>query len=136
MMDPNHLLHSACDRRHCWARVLRGCAEFAAVDITWCNHCPNVSSIQNHDCILRVQPDVNVELAAQAMLSERDVSAYRCEECGGQGARQVKRIDVLPRLLLIHINKTPGQELLLGCPKQIRLYARDYIRVAAVHHHP
>ena len=98
-----------------------------------CNHCAYVDEKVQPQCILRVEPQVNVQTSIPASLQEALASDFRCDNCGLLGARQQTVLSDLPQFLVAHVNK-PGVAACLSAERDLRLSGTDLHRFAAVHH--
>ena len=132
-LDPKSPLHNSCDHTVCYGALLQSLTVHKLERHLQCNHCAYVSEKVQPQCILRVEPQVNVQTSILASLQEAPVSDFRCENCGLMGARQQTVLGDLPPFLVVHINK-PGVAACLSAERDLRLSGRNLHRVAAVHH--
>ena len=132
-LDPTSPLHNSCDHTVCYGALLQNLTAHNIERHLQCKHCAYVDEQVQKQCILRVDPQTNVQTSILASLQEVPISSFKCEHCGLMGARQQTILDNLPPVLVVHVNK-PEVDACLPAEHHLRLSGTDLQRFAAVHH--
>ena len=132
-LDPKVSLHNSCDPAVCYGAILHSLTVHKLERHLHCNHCAYVDENVEPQCILRVEPQDNVQTSILASLQEALISDFRCNHCGLMGARQHTVFGDLPLFLVVHVNK-PGVAACRSAEHDLRLSGTNLHRFAAVHH--
>ena len=119
-LDPKSPLHSSCDHAVCFGALLQNLTVHKLERHLQCKHCVYVNEKVQPQCILRVEPQINIQTSILTSLQEASVSDFRCDNCGLMGARQQTVLGDLPPIVVVHVNR-PGVAACLSAERDLRL---------------
>ena len=119
-LDPKSPLHNSCDHAVCYGALLQNLTVHKLERHLQCKHCVYVDEKVQPQCILRVEPQINIQTSILTSLQEASVSDFRCDNCGLMGARRQTVLADLPPFLVVHVNK-PGVAACISAERDLRL---------------